>query len=163
VNEEDLEMMIDDIKNTKSIADLTIVSCHWSVGYMGGSHTLTVHQPAVTHTAIDGGADLILGHGPHSLQGIEVYSDKVICYNLGNFIVDRDTPIKESVILNCRISNKRIEKISFLPVLINEQGQPQPLSPEDENCIKIQQLMEKLSKKLGTTLSFEGTEGVVKL
>ncbi len=38
-----------------------------------------------THMAIDAGADLILGHGPHVLRGMEVYQDRLIAYSLGNF------------------------------------------------------------------------------
>jgi poly-gamma-glutamate capsule biosynthesis protein CapA/YwtB (metallophosphatase superfamily) len=166
INEEMLEGILDDIKNAKSLADITIFSCHWSVGMeMGGSHTLMLHQRAACHAAIEAGADLALTHGTHLLQGIEVYKGKVICYNLGQLAVDRDIAIEEkkTIIVNCEISGKRIQKVSFLPVLINEQGQPQPLSSEDEDCHKIQQLMDKLSRKLGTTLSFKGAEGVVKI
>lgn len=38
-----------------------------------------------THTVIDAGADLVLGHGPHVLRGMEVYNDRLIAYSLGNF------------------------------------------------------------------------------
>mgnify|MGYP000545459568 CR=1 FL=1 len=34
---------------------------------------------------IDAGADLVLGHGPHVLRGMEVYNDRLIAYSLGNF------------------------------------------------------------------------------
>lgn len=40
---------------------------------------------AFSHTAIDAGADLILGHGPHSLRGMEYYRGRLIAYSLGNF------------------------------------------------------------------------------
>jgi len=43
------------------------------------------HLRAFTHTVIDAGADLVLGHGPHVLRGIEVYNDRLIAYSLGNF------------------------------------------------------------------------------
>jgi len=165
-NKESLEMIFEDIRNTRHLADITIFSCHWSLGLeTASSHTLAMHQPAVTHAAIDAGADLVLGHGPHLLQGIEVYKGKVIFYNLGQFVVDREVPDneKQTIMVNCEISGKQIHKVCFSPVLINEQGQPQVLPPEDENCRGIQQVMDKLSRKLGTTLSFEGAEGVVKL
>lgn len=38
-----------------------------------------------THAVIDAGADLVLGHGPHVLRGMEVYRDRLIAYSLGNF------------------------------------------------------------------------------
>lgn len=167
LNEESLEMMIEDIRKTKSLVDINIFSFHTSFTKdVSGSHTLAIHQIGALHAAIDAGADLVLGHGPHLLQGIEVYKGKVIVYNLGNFVVDRAEVASEyrrTIILSCEISGKRIQKVSFLPALIDEQGQPRPLSLEDENCHEIQQLMDKLSKKRGTTLSFEGVEGVVDL
>ena len=164
VNEESMEMMAEDIRNTRSLADIVVVSCHWSLGLEAAtSHTLAVHQRGVTHAAIDAGADLVLGHGPHLVQGIEVYKGKVIFYNLGQFVVDREVPDieKRNIMVHFEISNRQIERVCFLPVLINDKGQPQLLSAKDSDCHKIQQLMEKLSRKLGTTLSFEGTEGRV--
>ena len=38
-----------------------------------------------THAMIDIGADLIIGHGPHVIRGMEVYKDRLIAYSLGNF------------------------------------------------------------------------------
>ena len=42
-------------------------------------------QVELAHAAIDAGADLVLGHHPHVLQGIEQYKGKNIVYSLGNF------------------------------------------------------------------------------
>ena len=36
-------------------------------------------------TVVDAGADLVLGHGPHVLRGMEIYKDRLIAYSLGNF------------------------------------------------------------------------------
>ncbi len=41
--------------------------------------------PAFAHTVIDAGADLVLGHGPHVMRGMEIYKDRLIAYSLGNF------------------------------------------------------------------------------
>jgi hypothetical protein len=40
---------------------------------------------AFTHAVIDAGADLVIGHGPHVMRGMEVYKDRLIAYSLGNF------------------------------------------------------------------------------
>lgn len=37
------------------------------------------------HAAIDAGADLVIGHGPHVLRGLELYKGRLIAYSLGNF------------------------------------------------------------------------------
>lgn len=41
--------------------------------------------PLFARTVIDAGADLVLGHGPHVLRGMEIYNDRLIAYSLGNF------------------------------------------------------------------------------
>lgn len=41
--------------------------------------------PAFTHTVIDAGADLVLGHGPHVMRGMEIYKDRLVVYSMGNF------------------------------------------------------------------------------
>jgi poly-gamma-glutamate capsule biosynthesis protein CapA/YwtB (metallophosphatase superfamily) len=38
-----------------------------------------------THAMIDAGADLLIGHGPHVVRGMEVYRGRLIAYSLGNF------------------------------------------------------------------------------
>jgi poly-gamma-glutamate capsule biosynthesis protein CapA/YwtB (metallophosphatase superfamily) len=167
IGEDSLEMMVEDIKNTVPLADITVFSFHASfTKEIGGSHSLAVYQRGACRAAIDAGADMVLGHGTHLLQGVEVYKGKVIWYGLGQFLADIDIPqlkIKEAILLSCEISDKRIRKVSFLPVMINEQNQTQPLSAKDEDCHRIHRLVEKLSKKLGTTFSFEGAEGILKL
>ena len=41
--------------------------------------------PHFARTVIDAGADLVIGHGPHVLRGMEIYKDRLIAYSLGNF------------------------------------------------------------------------------
>ena len=41
--------------------------------------------PAFAHTVIDAGADIVLGHGPHVMRGMEMYKDRLIVYSMGNF------------------------------------------------------------------------------
>ena len=75
--------------------DLVVVSFH---GGAEGSKALHVPNGretfygenrgdlrSFTHTVVDAGADLVLGHGPHVLRGMEVYNDRLIAYSLGNF------------------------------------------------------------------------------
>ena len=62
--------------------DLKIVQVHWGEEK---SDTPSDEQVSLAHRAIDMGADLVIGHHPHVLQGIEKYKGKYICYSLGNF------------------------------------------------------------------------------
>jgi poly-gamma-glutamate synthesis protein (capsule biosynthesis protein) len=64
-------------------ADFIVLNFHWGVEK---SDTVETWQREFAHMAIDVGADLIIGHHPHVLQGIENYRDGVIAYSLGNLI-----------------------------------------------------------------------------
>ena len=63
-------------------AQLIIMGFHW-----GGERETQPDetQQSLAHTAVDCGADLVVGHHPHVLQGIENYKGKYIVYSLGNF------------------------------------------------------------------------------
>lgn len=63
-------------------ANLVVVVFHWGVEGKTKAHPW---QVALGHSAIDSGADLVLGHHPHVIQGIERYHGKIIVYSLGNF------------------------------------------------------------------------------
>ncbi len=58
-----------------------IVCMHWGVEY----EPVAAYQQEYARRMIDAGAELIIGHHPHILQGIECYRGKYICYSLGNF------------------------------------------------------------------------------
>lgn len=71
-----------DIENLKNNNCVVIVSFHWGDE---NSNFPNSTQKTLGHLAIDEGADLVLGHHPHVIEGIEKYKDKYICYSLGNF------------------------------------------------------------------------------
>lgn len=78
-------------------AELIIVNVHWG---QEGAKVPNSSQRKLAHNAIDLGADLVLGHHPHVLQGVEKYDGKYIVYSLGNFCFggnrnpsDKDTMI----------------------------------------------------------------------
>ena len=75
-----MEKNIQDLKDEG--AQVIIASFHW--GEEKAEYPNDV-QGERAHAAIDAGADLVLGHHPHVLQGIEQYKGKNIVYSLGNF------------------------------------------------------------------------------
>lgn len=77
------EAMLENIESLKEQgAQIIIASFHWGIEK---DNVPTKVQVALAHSAIDNGADLVLGHHPHVLQGIEEYKGKNIVYSLGNF------------------------------------------------------------------------------
>jgi poly-gamma-glutamate capsule biosynthesis protein CapA/YwtB (metallophosphatase superfamily) len=85
-HKDDLAAMVDDIKNAESQADLVIVSMHWGVHFIPA--VIADYTKEIAYTAIEAGADLIVGHHPHILKGVEVYKGKVIFHSLGNFALE---------------------------------------------------------------------------
>ena len=64
-------------------ADLIIFTFHWGIE---ATYKQTEKQEEVGRFAIDNGADLVIGHHPHRIQGIENYKGKYIVYSLSNFV-----------------------------------------------------------------------------
>jgi len=73
------------IEEARCMSDLVIVAHHFSVsdGPRGDTPPRFVEEFA--HAAIDGGADIYVGHGWHRTLGIEIYKGKPIIYGIGNF------------------------------------------------------------------------------
>lgn len=63
-------------------AELVILSIHWGVEKATAPNE---DQKQAARTAIECGADLVIGTHPHVLQGFEKYKGRYICYSLGNF------------------------------------------------------------------------------
>lgn len=85
LNTKDIEEISKWVKEAKARADIVIVSLH------AHEQGQSKEQPAefikeFAHKIIDIGADIIVGHGPHLLRGLEIYRGKPIFYSLGNFI-----------------------------------------------------------------------------
>ena len=92
---DDLEKMLEDIREAKKIADLVVVSMHWGIHFKEG--VLAGYQKYYAHFAIDAGADLVLGHHAHILKPIEIYKGKVIFYSLGNFAMEEVTDMLRDI------------------------------------------------------------------
>ena len=92
------QQVIDTIQEVKDQgAQVIIVSFHWGTEKSNVPDDI---QKTLAHLAIDQGADLVVGHHPHVLQGIEKYQGKNIVYSLGSFCFggnknpsDKDTMI----------------------------------------------------------------------
>jgi poly-gamma-glutamate capsule biosynthesis protein CapA/YwtB (metallophosphatase superfamily) len=70
----------DDIARLRQQVDVVVASCHW-----GLHKDVLAYMPEIAHAAIDAGADLVIGHGPHYALPVEVYRGKAIFYGLGSF------------------------------------------------------------------------------
>ena len=92
-NEDDVAEIMAVINNASRLADFTIVTIHSHQN--GGRRELPDDfLPVFARAAIEAGADVFFGHGPHILQGIEIHQGKPIFYSLGNFIFQNETLLR---------------------------------------------------------------------
>jgi len=75
-----LDAFAADIAALRPQVDVLIASCHW-----GLSTEVLAYMPQIAKTAIDAGADVVMGHGPHKPLPLGFYKAKPIFYGLGSF------------------------------------------------------------------------------
>lgn len=121
------------IADAKKQCDFLIVSFHWGKEF---DHYPDSGQKTMAHSAVDHGADLVVGHHPHVLQGMEEYGGRLIFYSLGNFVFDRQIPegTDETVVLTVSVADGRLKKAEMTPVKISE-CQPCPAAGKDAEHI----------------------------
>jgi len=102
------------IKKSKENSNLVVINFHWGEEF---TNFPTLNQIEFAHNCIDSGADLVMGHHPHILQGIEIYKGKLIAYSLGNFVFDQnDWVAKVSIILKAIFRDDKIVSIEIVPI-----------------------------------------------
>ena len=109
-----LETIKNDIESLKKEVDIVVVSFHWGIERETTPNEL---QKTLAHYSIDNGADLIIGHHPHVIQGIEYYKGKYINYSLGNFCfggnsnpTDKDTYIFQA---DFKFKDKKLSSVGI--------------------------------------------------
>ena len=147
-------------------AQLIVVIFHW------GNETETVpdsNQTTLGRIAIDEGADLVCGHHPHVLQGIETYKGRNIVYSLGNFCFggnsspsDMDTMIYQQTFTIDADGVKKDNVINIIPCSISSAAydgynnyQPTPAEGEEATRIlgKINERSSWISTAEGSTFT----------
>ena len=148
--QEDIDRAVVAIERVLYDVDLIVVAMHWGVPpfwrprFQDG---LADYQVEVGHALIEAGADVIVGHHPHSLQEVEVYKGKPIFYSLGNFVfhhnkgpveetpVSRNAPYgltmarrdrnwSESLIVVAELDDEDEIAYRLVPVLLDDLGNP---------------------------------------
>jgi len=119
------DQIISDIRSLKAGVDIVIVSMHWGHEYMPCPSS---SQVGLAHRMVEAGAQVILGHHPHCLQGMESYEGGLICYSLGNFVFDAwQNLLRSTVILMLEFEEGTELKYSLIPVYSNRSFQPSPM------------------------------------
>lgn len=143
--------------------DLIFVACHWGVEK---EHYPESYQLQLGRKCIDMGADLVIGHHPHVLQGIEEYKGKLIIHSLGNFCFganrnpsDMDTMIFQQTFtfIDGELTGEMEAKVipcSISSVTNRNNFQPTPL--EGEDAARVINRLNTYSVDMGVTITEEG-------
>ncbi len=143
---EPLKANIQKVKNEG--AELIIVIFHW--GYEL-HEAPSENQRMLGHLAIDEGADLVCGHHPHTLQGIEQYKGKNIVYSLGNFCFggnknprDKDTMIFQQTftVTNGQVADDNVSNI--IPCSISSTSSYNDYRPTPAQNSEYERIMQKI-------------------
>lgn len=141
-------------------ADLIIVCCHWGIERENYPQE---YQQTLGKMCIDWGADLVIGHHPHVLQGIEEYQGKYIVYSLGNFCFganrnpdDKDTMIFQQTFTFIEGEKQESGEVQIIPCSIssvNTRNDFKPTPAVGEDAQRIIDRINTYSKDFG--LSFD--------
>ena len=133
-------------------ADYVIVSFHWGVEKQ---YSPTSRQVREGRAAIDAGADMVLSHHPHVIEGVEFYKKKLIAYSLGNFVFSPgSTAGRSSMILHARLRPAGVTNVSADPVYIGSNGRP--VLQTGSSARKILNIVRSTSVARGTKVWFYG-------
>ncbi|MEU4562503.1 CapA family protein [Actinoplanes sp. NPDC023936] len=174
-NLNDLDAAAEIVAKAKSEADLTVVQVH-----MGAEGSDKQHVKPGTelffgenrgdpikfsHTVIDAGADLVIGHGPHVLRGMEFYKGKLIAYSLGNFAGGGKTLSSNGVLKYAGILHVSLTRDGkytggkFLSTYMNTTGVPTRDSKNERGRELVAQLSES---DFGDSAVSIGDDGTIK-
>lgn len=149
----DRERLLDEVRAARGRVDVLVCVLH--LGYMYVDYPHPEHR-ALTHALVDAGADLVVCHHAHVLQGIERRGRGLIAHNLGNLLVDPDegviaSPVepelqREGGVLVVEVGPEGVGEHSFVPTIIDADLRLAVPSPERRQ--RILDRLERISTAL---------------
>lgn len=145
------ELILEDVAALRPRVDAVIVSLHWGTEY---SRYPDPGQQELGRALIDAGADLIIGHHPHVIQGLERYGNGLIAYSLGNFIFDQNQHLstRQGLILELQLTADGLSDLRVWPIFIQES---QPYVMEGQQAREFLQIVQECTHKLGTEAAID--------
>ena len=119
------------------------------------------YQKQFARVALDTGADLVFGHGTHTVQGVELYRGKPILYAIGHSTFDQPGYEKstEGLVVRVVIRGKAIQRVSFVPVTRDANNDVYLLDPSETEGAKLVQMVKERSTD--PVLRIDGKEVVL--
>lgn len=149
----------DDLRALRTRADVVVTSHHW-----GLFEDVLDYQVEIAHAAIDAGADVVVGHGPHHACAVEMYHGKPVFYGLGSFSFHTGHGGREhgdwvGVLARLTFDDRALAGVAFSMVRHNERNETY-LCDLRQEAAAIEQITRRCDK-LGTALTISGNEVIV--
>jgi len=153
----DISRMKKSIRALSKEVDYVVVGYHWGLEY---EHYPWDAQTSEAHAAIDAGADLVIGHHPHVLQGFETYRGRLIAYSLGDLVFDHFSIATGQTVLVDAVLTPRGVKATLVPVYVSSSGVPAVQHGAAAKTILA--LVKQYSAPLDTSVVIKGEVGTVR-
>ncbi len=148
--------------------DLVVVSLHWGEEY---TDPPSPRQRKAARALIDAGADVVFGHHPHVLQGVEHYKGGIIAYSMGNFLFENASPIpKLTGVLGLSFAAPReaggracLRSGHFFPAIMQRKPYHHPAPAKGLGYRKVSERLVTLSRELRTTWTSPGDAAPLEL
>ncbi len=112
------------VRAADAVADHVVVAIHWGAEL---ADCPNADQRHLATLLVDAGADVIAGHHPHVLQGVQPLRDGLVAYSLGNFVwYHNRAPSRYTGVLTVELPLLDQPSWSFLPAEIGSDGRPHP-------------------------------------
>ena len=161
------------VRTAAGRADLVVVQVHMGAEGAGMQHVKPGHEIfhgedrgdpiAFSHAVIDAGADLVIGHGPHVLRGMQFYRGKLIAYSLGNFAggghtLNRGGVLKYGGIVHVTLTRDgTFAGGRLVSTQMNSDGLPTQDRPDGQSRKLVAQLSAADFGKTGAKLGKDGS------
>jgi poly-gamma-glutamate capsule biosynthesis protein CapA/YwtB (metallophosphatase superfamily) len=137
--------------------DYVVVGFHWGIEYEHFPYSLQTNE---AHAAIDAGADLVIGHHPHVLQGFEAYKGRLISYSLGDLVFDHQSIETGQTVLVDAVLTPDGVTATLTPVYVSSSGIPAVQRGAAGKTILT--LVKQYSDALDTTVVIKGDTATVR-
>lgn len=137
--------------------DIVIASHHW-----GYAEEILQYQREIAHAAIDAGADVVMGHGPHFPLALEVYRERPIYYGLGMFCFLHSNKKRHAgwigMTAHLRVEEKKLSRAACMFVRQNDNKEVMLRAMREEP--EALEKLARMSAPFGTRIDADGDEGV---
>lgn len=134
----------------KCHADFIVVTPHWGANW---TERPTENRRTLARQIIDLGVDAILGHSSHILQGIEVYKERPIVYDMGTLLFDRvnSDRMQYSALFDLEMAANGVRRLTIIPIRLYKG---RVIKSQEIDADYVRKLILALSEELGSGIEF---------